>query len=80
MRIINPPGDPGHCPPGVIYLMSLRGDQVQRLRLFHPSRDVAQNFLTWASDRLVQAGSRPWLASSTRFGDVGIGPLRSVCY
>jgi RNA polymerase sigma factor (sigma-70 family) len=44
MKIINPPGDPGHCPPGVIYLMSLRGDQVQRLRLFHPSRDVAQKF------------------------------------
>lgn len=44
MEIISPPGDPHHCPPGVIYLLSLRGDQVRRLRLFHPGRDVAEKF------------------------------------
>jgi hypothetical protein len=42
MEIINPLSDPHHCPPGVIYVLSLRGDQVRRLRLFHPDRDVAK--------------------------------------
>jgi RNA polymerase sigma-70 factor (ECF subfamily) len=39
MTIHNPPEDPWHCPPAVIWLLTLRGGRVSRLRLFHPSRD-----------------------------------------
>ena len=46
MEIINPSSDPHHCPPGVIYVLSMRADQVQRLRLFHPGRDVSKKFPT----------------------------------
>jgi RNA polymerase sigma factor (sigma-70 family) len=38
MTIHNPPEDPWHCPPAVIWLLTLRGGRVNRLRLFHPSR------------------------------------------
>ena len=37
MDLINPHYDPEHCPPSVVWLMSLRGGRVERLRLFHPS-------------------------------------------
>lgn len=40
MDLINPPDDPEHCPPSVVWLMSIRGGLVQRLRLFHPARHV----------------------------------------
>ncbi|MGI5499331.1 RNA polymerase sigma factor [Lentzea sp. CA-135723] len=36
MDLVNPPDNPGHCPPSVVWLMSLRGGRVERLRLFHP--------------------------------------------
>ncbi|HET6191074.1 MAG TPA: hypothetical protein VFE59_29225 [Trebonia sp.] len=39
MTIHNPPEDPWHCPPAVIWLLTVRGGRVSRLRLFHPSRD-----------------------------------------
>lgn len=37
MDLINPPDDPEHCPPSVVWLMSIGDGLVQRLRLFHPS-------------------------------------------
>lgn len=37
MDLISPPDDPEHCPPSVVWLLSIEGGLVQRLRLFHPS-------------------------------------------
>ncbi|MFD9733823.1 RNA polymerase sigma factor [Umezawaea sp. NPDC059074] len=37
MDLVNPPDDPDHCPPGVIWMMSHRGGRYHRLRLFHPA-------------------------------------------
>jgi RNA polymerase sigma-70 factor (ECF subfamily) len=37
MDLVNPPDAPEHCPPSVVWLMSVREGQVQRLRLFHPT-------------------------------------------
>jgi RNA polymerase sigma-70 factor (ECF subfamily) len=36
MDLINPPDNPEHCPPSVVWLMSVKDGLVQRLRLFHP--------------------------------------------
>jgi RNA polymerase sigma-70 factor (ECF subfamily) len=36
MDINNPADDPDHCPPGVAWIMSLRGGRVAQLRLLHP--------------------------------------------
>ncbi|MFI6097008.1 RNA polymerase sigma factor [Lentzea sp. NPDC051213] len=38
MDLISPPDDPEHCPPSVVWLMTIGDGQVQRLRLFHPDR------------------------------------------
>ncbi|MFI7606316.1 RNA polymerase sigma factor [Micromonospora sp. NPDC049366] len=35
--LISPPDDPGHCPPGALWLQRLRGGRVRELRLFHPT-------------------------------------------
>jgi RNA polymerase sigma-70 factor (ECF subfamily) len=35
-ELLNPPSDPGHCPPGVVWLLSLRAGRVEHARLFHP--------------------------------------------
>ncbi|AWS48694.1 sigma-70 family RNA polymerase sigma factor [Streptosporangium sp. 'caverna'] len=35
-ELINPPDNPDHCPPGVVWLHLLRDERVRRLRLFHP--------------------------------------------
>ena len=35
-EVDNPPDDPHHCPPGVIWLQSAVGGRVRRLRIFHP--------------------------------------------
>ncbi|MCU7727507.1 sigma-70 family RNA polymerase sigma factor [Actinoplanes sp. KI2] len=32
----SPPGDPGHCPPGVLWLMRMSGSGIEQIRLFHP--------------------------------------------
>lgn len=37
MDLINPPDNPDHCPPSVVWLLALNGGRVQRLRLFHPA-------------------------------------------
>jgi RNA polymerase sigma-70 factor (ECF subfamily) len=37
MDFVNPPDDPGHCPPAVIWMMTRRGGRFHRLRLFHPT-------------------------------------------
>ncbi|GAA1364577.1 sigma-70 family RNA polymerase sigma factor [Catellatospora chokoriensis] len=34
--LINPPDDPEHCPPGVVWAQRLRDRRVSRIRLFHP--------------------------------------------
>jgi RNA polymerase sigma factor (sigma-70 family) len=36
MDMISPADDPGHCPPSVVWLVSLDQDRVRRIRLFHP--------------------------------------------
>ena len=37
----SPPWDPGHCPPGALWLMRLSGDGIERIRLFHPEPRAA---------------------------------------
>jgi RNA polymerase sigma factor (sigma-70 family) len=37
MDLISPPDDPEHCPPSVVWLVSLEQGRVRRLRLFHPN-------------------------------------------
>jgi RNA polymerase sigma-70 factor (ECF subfamily) len=34
--LLNPPWDPAHCPPGVLWLMRLSDGRIDRIRLFHP--------------------------------------------
>jgi len=38
--LLSPPGDPGHCPPGVLWLMTLDHERVESIRLFHPNPDA----------------------------------------
>lgn len=35
MDLVNPPDKPGHCPPAVAWLMSMKDGRMHRLRLFH---------------------------------------------
>jgi RNA polymerase sigma-70 factor (ECF subfamily) len=35
MDLANPPDKPGHCPPAVAWLMSMKNGQMHQLRLFH---------------------------------------------
>jgi RNA polymerase sigma factor (sigma-70 family) len=35
MDLVNPPDRPGHCPPAVAWVMSMRHGRVHQLRLFH---------------------------------------------
>lgn len=37
MDMINPPDDPFHCPPGVVWLMSLQDGRPRTIRLIHPA-------------------------------------------
>jgi RNA polymerase sigma-70 factor (ECF subfamily) len=39
--LLSPSWDPGHCPPGVLWLMRLSGDRIERIRLFHPQPRAA---------------------------------------
>lgn len=34
--LLSPAWDPHHCPAGVVWLLSLRDNRVERIRLFHP--------------------------------------------
>ncbi|GAA4581480.1 sigma-70 family RNA polymerase sigma factor [Planotetraspora phitsanulokensis] len=36
--LINPPDDPFHCPPGVVWVNFLEEGRIRRVRLFHPVR------------------------------------------
>jgi RNA polymerase sigma-70 factor (ECF subfamily) len=36
--LLNPPEDPFHCPPGVVWVQSLDRGRVSKLRLYHPRR------------------------------------------
>jgi len=40
--LINPPDDPEHCPPSVVWLQHLRKGRVRQLRLFHPRPALAR--------------------------------------
>jgi RNA polymerase sigma factor (sigma-70 family) len=35
MDLVNPPDNPGHCPPAVAWLMSMKNGRTHQLRLFH---------------------------------------------
>ena len=35
--LMNPASGPEHCPPGVVWLMSVRDERIETIRLFHPS-------------------------------------------
>ncbi|MFI6084404.1 RNA polymerase sigma factor [Streptomyces sp. NPDC051217] len=35
MDLVNPPDRPGHCPPAVAWLMSMKDNRMHQLRLFH---------------------------------------------
>jgi RNA polymerase sigma-70 factor (ECF subfamily) len=37
--MINPPDDPFHCPPSVLWVMFMDGNRFKTLRLYHPRRD-----------------------------------------
>ncbi|MEU2424108.1 sigma-70 family RNA polymerase sigma factor [Streptomyces sp. NPDC007851] len=41
MELINPPGDPDHCPPGVAWIISLNGGRFDRVSLHHTARPPA---------------------------------------
>ncbi|WP_046730245.1 RNA polymerase sigma factor [Streptomyces humi] len=41
MELINPPGDPDHCPPGVAWIISLNGGRFDRVSLHHAARPPA---------------------------------------
>ncbi len=34
--LLNPISDPQHCPPGVLWLMTLQDERIDRIKLFHP--------------------------------------------
>ena len=36
--LINPPEDPFHCPPGVVWVHFVDRGRVSKLRLYHPRR------------------------------------------
>ena len=38
MRLVNPPDNPEHCPPGVVWLMPQRQGRITELRLHHAKR------------------------------------------
>jgi RNA polymerase sigma factor (sigma-70 family) len=38
--LINPPDDPDHCPPAVVWVQELEAGRVRRCRLFHARRPV----------------------------------------
>jgi RNA polymerase sigma-70 factor (ECF subfamily) len=42
IELINPPEDPFHCPPAVVWVQELRAGRVERCRLFHPPRPAEQ--------------------------------------
>ena len=35
-ELVNPPGDPTHCPPAVLWLIGMRGERIDGVRLYHP--------------------------------------------
>jgi RNA polymerase sigma factor (sigma-70 family) len=35
-ELVNPPWDPTHCPPGVLWLVSVRNERIRGVRLYHP--------------------------------------------
>jgi RNA polymerase sigma-70 factor (ECF subfamily) len=36
-RLVSPPEDPTHCPPGVLWLVRMRGERIAGVRLCHPA-------------------------------------------
>lgn len=37
--LLSPPWDPQHCPPAVLWLMTLGDERIETIRLFHPNPD-----------------------------------------
>jgi RNA polymerase sigma factor (sigma-70 family) len=35
--LINPAWDPEHCPPGVLWLLMMHDERIERIKLFHPN-------------------------------------------
>jgi RNA polymerase sigma-70 factor (ECF subfamily) len=35
--LLSPSWDPHHCPPAVLWLMTVRDERIQKIRLFHPT-------------------------------------------
>jgi RNA polymerase sigma-70 factor (ECF subfamily) len=35
--LLSPPWDPQHCPPAVLWLMTLHDQRIEKIRLFHPN-------------------------------------------
>ena len=35
-ELISPPWDPTHCPPSVLWLVSMREGRIERIRMHHP--------------------------------------------
>ena len=36
-RLVSPPHDPTHCPPGVLWMVRMRGERIAGVRLCHPA-------------------------------------------
>jgi RNA polymerase sigma factor (sigma-70 family) len=56
MDMTSPAEDPEHCPPAVTWLMTLDGDRVHRLRLFHPQPAGKQPAATPGADDRQRRG------------------------
>jgi RNA polymerase sigma-70 factor (ECF subfamily) len=39
--LLSPPWDPQHCPPAVLWLMTLHDQRIEKIRLFHPNVEAA---------------------------------------
>ena len=40
MELVNPPGDPFHCPPGAVWVLGFDGDQVRSARMLYRPAQV----------------------------------------
>lgn len=39
--LLSPAQQPDHCPPGVVWAMTLHDERISKIRLFHPTPAVA---------------------------------------
>jgi hypothetical protein len=38
--LVNPAWDPQHCPPEVLWLMTVHDERIERIKLFHPAKST----------------------------------------